>query len=120
MDAETILLKRRRRSAATSDLGLIGSSLGLASLGIGVAGVVAPGVLGRLMGVERSTVWVIAVRDLASAWLILGWGGSLAFLVRAAFDMGDAAMMLRRRPVLALLAGGTSIVGLAKGLDLQD
>lgn len=112
MDAPAPLLTGRRRGARP-DPGLVGYSLGLASLGIGVAGLVAPGLVGRVMKVERSTVWIVAVRDLASAWSILAWGGSPAFLSRALFDVGDAILMTRRRPALALLAGASSIVGFA-------
>lgn len=110
MDAPALLLTRK---AGRPDPGLVGYTLGLASLGIGVAGLVAPGLVSRVMKVERSTVWIIAVRDLASAWSILAWGGSPAFSSRALFDLGDAVLMVRRRPVLAVLAGATSIVGFA-------
>lgn len=119
MDAPTPLLTRRRRDAGP-DPGLVGYALGLASLGIGVAGLVAPGVVSRVMKIERSTVWVIAVRDLASAWLILARGGSPAFLSRALFDLGDAVLMIRRRPALAVLAGATSIVGFATNRAIRS
>lgn len=112
MDAPASLLTGGRRQAGP-DPGPVGYALGLASLGIGVAGLVVPGMVSRVMKVERSTVWIIAVRDLASAWLILTWGGSPAFLSRALFDLGDAVLMIRRRPILAVLAGAASIVGFA-------
>lgn len=102
-----------RRLGAGPDPGPLGYGLGLASLAIGMAGLAAPGLMSRVMKVERSTVWIIAVRDLASAWSILAWGGSPAFLSRALFDVGDAVLMIRRRPALALLAGASSILGFA-------
>lgn len=119
MDSPAPLLTARRRALtdrrrdAGTDPGLVGYGLGLASFGIGIAGLVVPGMVGRIMKIERSTVWVLAVRDLASAWLILAWGGSPAFLSRALFDLGDAVLMIRRRPVLAVVAGVSSVVGFA-------
>lgn len=101
---------RRRRPAEPSPLEL---ALGTASLGIGMVGMVAPRFVAGLMRIDRSAVWLLAVRDVASAWLLLGWGGRPAFLSRAIFDLGDGVLMLRRRPALAGLAFASALVGLA-------
>lgn len=101
-----------RRRADTRPLGLV---LGWASLGIGMLGMLAPGWLARIMRIDRSAVWILAVRDIGSAWLLLGRGGRLAFLSRMVFDLGDGALMLRRRPALAGLAFASALVGLAAG-----
>lgn len=98
---------------------LIGRALGSASLAIGVGALMAPGRLGRLLGVDRSTVWTIGVRDLASAWMLLGPGGSQALLARALFDLGDAVMMARRRRLLACLAAAASLIALAGGTSAR-
>lgn len=118
MDAPAILLTKTRRRRA--DRSLAGAALGLGSMGIGLLGLVLPGLLARIMKVGRSTVWVIAVRDLASAWLILGPGGRIAYLTRAMFDFGDSLMMIRRRPAAAVLAAATAVVGLREGLNTGD
>lgn len=91
-------------------------ALGLGSLAIGVVSLLRPGLVGRILKVDRSTVWLIAVRDLASAWLILGWGGRLAYATRALFDLGDAGMMARRRPMAALMAAATAVLGIREAI----
>lgn len=79
-----------------------------------------PGLVGRLMRVDRSTVWVIALRDLASAWLILRWGGAPAYVTRAMFDLGDAGMMMRRRPGAAVLAMAAAVLGMREAFAVRD
>lgn len=116
MDAQALFVTRP--SAADADPA--GLALGVGSLAIGVAALVVPRLVSRVMKVDRSAVWVIAVRDLASAWLILGWGGRLAYLTRALFDLGDAGMMARRRPAAALLAAVTSLVAIRAALATSD
>lgn len=113
-----MLLVRRRRAQAVS--GIVGRALGFSSLGFAVAGLVAPGRVGEWMKLDRSTVWALAVRDLVSAWLLLGGAGPAALLSRALFDMGDAVMMIRRRPALAAVAAAAGVVALGGGLAERD
>lgn len=96
---------------------LAASVLGWGALGIAIAALVMPGRLARAMRVDRSAVRVIAVRDLVSAWLLLGGGGVPALLVRAVFDIGDVALMARRRPLFAFVAAGSAAVALTSALD---
>lgn len=97
--------------------GLAAAGLGWAALGIAAGALMMPERMARAMRVDRSAVRVIAVRDLVSAWLLLGGGGSPALLVRAAFDLGDVALMVRRRPLFAVLAAGSAVVALRSALD---
>lgn len=90
--------------------------LGGGSLILGAWGAVAPAGLARLLGVDAVAARIIGFRDLGSAWMILGTGGRVAYATRAVFDFGDAVTMARRKPLIAVGAAFSAVVGAAAAI----
>jgi hypothetical protein len=90
--------------------------IGWASLGFAAAGLVAPQLTARGLGLpSRGWGRVIGVRDLALGVALVRGAGPTGLAVRAACDVADAGLVVRRQRLVALgaLASGAFAAGTA-------
>jgi hypothetical protein len=77
--------------------------MGVASLGLGVAGMVKPDLFVRLTGAGRDEARALAVRD-----LVVGMGiyaaPKVGLVQRAIADVGDSIVFARRKPAVVPIA----------------
>lgn len=88
-------------------------ALGGGAAGFAAWGILHPASLAAATKLEPSSARLIGFRDAASAVLILGPGGPLAYATRAVWDFGDAVVLAPRRPGMAAGAAAAGVVGLA-------
>ena len=96
--------------------------LGWSSFGFALAGMVAPGLTGRALGAPPGWSGVLATRDAALGVVLVRGAGPPGLALRALSDLGDAVLIRRRRPVVALLAlvaAGLSAVAAASAAGDQ-
>jgi hypothetical protein len=91
--------------------------LAAGSLAVAVGGLLAPGLLGWASGLRRTTARLLALRDLAIAAALFGPRRRAGLVARGVSDLGDAVLVARRRPWLAVLAASAGVVSLAAALD---
>lgn len=91
---------------------LVEVGLGLGSLAFGVGAMALPDAFARHGGTPRSAARPMAVRDLAVGALLLARGGRRALVARGLSDVLDAALSVRRKPWVAVLASSSAAVAL--------
>lgn len=81
--------------------------LGGGTLAFGVLGVTRPAVLAAMLDADEDAARTLGLRDLGSGLALLATAGGdprAALAQRVLFDVGDAAVFGRRRPLVAVAA----------------
>lgn len=87
--------------------------LGAGTLAFGMLGLVRPGSLARMVDSSEETAREIGVRDTANGLLLLALGDPRpAIAQRAFYDVSDAVLFGRRKPVVAVAALGFAALSL--------
>lgn len=84
--------------------------LAAGALGFGVLGVVAPARLAAMMGSDAETAREVGFRDLGNGFVILA-APRAGLAQRAFFDVSDALMFGRRKPLVGIGALAFAALG---------
>jgi hypothetical protein len=88
--------------------------LGLGSIGFSVWTTWRPDQVAGIMAVEEDKVQQLGARDLRCGLeILMGENPRQAIVSRIAYDVDDAVLLLQRRPLLAVTAIATALLGIA-------
>ena len=82
------------------------------ALGFGVIGIAAPSRLAKMLGSDDDTARAIGFRDVGNGLVILA-APQAGIAQRAFFDVGDAIVFGRRKPLVAVGALAFAALGIA-------
>ncbi|MGH3022959.1 MAG: hypothetical protein ACRDNI_04815 [Gaiellaceae bacterium] len=102
---------RQRRDHLPVDARLGAVVLGAGALGFGLLGILAPGRLARMMGIDDDAARAVGFRDVGNAIAFALAPTRAAAAQRMLYDLGDALVFGRRKPAVAV--GATSFAALA-------
>jgi len=86
--------------------------MGSASIGLGLAGIVAPSMIGRLTAATDDEARELGVRDLCVGMAIYA-SPRVGLAQRALADLGDAVVFGRRKPIVGVIAVASALVAAA-------